>query len=287
MAWQRKIPFGYQIRNGELTLSSYEAAAVRQIFSLYNDSASYTQIAEAMMAQDIRYHRHTPDWNKNMVKRILENEKYLGANGYPQIIEEKEFIAVQLRKAEKNTFAPCPERIRPVREKAVCAKCGAVMARDRKSGGRACWRCQNPECKQSAYIEDEALLERIGQELTALAQTPSQLILPKPEPIQPSIQSVRVHNQLTHALNRADQSPEYMRALVLAAAEERYNDLPDPTPAHRMERLRTQLEAGWIGEDILKDLFQIAVAAVQIGQDGVVTLRLTHQTEPGKEAQAV
>lgn len=287
MAWQRKIPFGYRIQGGELTLHPGEADAVRQIFSLYNEGASYTQIAEAMMAQDIRYHRHTPDWNKNMVKRILENEKYLGADGYPQIIKEKEFLAVQLRKAEKNTFAPCPERIRPVREKAVCAYCGAIMVRDCKSGGRACWRCQNPECKRSVYIEDEALLERIRQELTALAQTPCMLTLPKPGPVQSSIRSVRVHNQLTHALNRADQSPEYMRALVLAAAEERYNDLPDPTPRYRMERLRVQLEAGWNDEKILKDLFQIAVAAVQIGQGGTITLRLAHQTELRKEVQAV
>ena len=287
MAWQRKIPFGYRIQGGELTLSSQEADAVRQIFSLYNDGASYTQIAEAMMAQDIRYHRNTPDWNKNMVKRILENEKYLGVDGYPQIIKEKEFLVVQLRKAEKNTFAPCPEHIRPVREKAVCAHCGAVMARDRKAGGRACWRCQNPECKRSVYIEDEAMLEQIKRELTTLAQTPSLLALPSAEPVQPSIQSVRVHNQLTHALNRADQSPEYMRTLVLAAAEERYNDLPDPTPRYRMERLRAQLEAGWIGEDTFEDLFQIAVTAVQIGQSGMVTLRLAHQTEPRKEVQAV
>ena len=38
-----------------------------------------------------------------MVKRILENEKYLGRNGYPAIIDEDMFCRANMRKKIKST----------------------------------------------------------------------------------------------------------------------------------------------------------------------------------------
>ena len=81
MAWQRKIPFGYMICGGLILPHPQEADAVRYIFGQYLAGASLLTIAEGMTRQDIRYHQHTAEWNKNMVKRILENAKYTGADG--------------------------------------------------------------------------------------------------------------------------------------------------------------------------------------------------------------
>ena len=82
MAWQRKIPFGYQIQNGRVACHPEEMDAVKAIFSHYLLGSSYNQIADAMTRQGVRYHQHTAQWNKHMVKRILENEKYLGIPGW-------------------------------------------------------------------------------------------------------------------------------------------------------------------------------------------------------------
>ena len=82
MAWQRKTPFGYMIQNGEIIRHPQERGAVRDIFARYLLGESYSQIAGEMERLGIRYHQHTPQWNKHMVKRILENERYLGAGGY-------------------------------------------------------------------------------------------------------------------------------------------------------------------------------------------------------------
>ena len=74
MAWQRKIPFGYAIRNGKEEIHPTEAQAVRDIFRAYLSGHSYSQIAREMERQGVKYHQHTDQWNKHMVKRILENE---------------------------------------------------------------------------------------------------------------------------------------------------------------------------------------------------------------------
>lgn len=88
MAWQRKTPFGYQIQNGRITCHPEEAESVRYIFSHYLLGNSYNQIADEMAQQGVRYHQHTAQWNKHMVKRILENERYLGLDGYAKPANE-------------------------------------------------------------------------------------------------------------------------------------------------------------------------------------------------------
>ena len=96
MAWQRKTPFGYMIQNGEIIICSVEADAVRSIFTHYLAGASYAKIAEEMSRGSIPYHQHTSKWNKHMVKRILENGRYLGTEVYPRLVSDEDFLAVQL-----------------------------------------------------------------------------------------------------------------------------------------------------------------------------------------------
>ena len=181
MAWQRKIPFGYQVQNGRINCHPEEAELVRAVFSRYLLGGSYSQIADEMTQQGVRYHQHTAQWNKHMVKRILENERYLGMDGYPQLVTDEEFLAVRLRRGEQNTYAPCPSEIIPIRDKAVCALCGEKMARDTKSRGRPRWRCKNPECGGSVYLDDSIILERVVQKLKVLAHSPECIRLPIPK----------------------------------------------------------------------------------------------------------
>jgi len=43
-------------------------------------------------------------WNKNMVCRVLENKKYIGENGYPQIVTAEDFEQAAYIKVERNTY---------------------------------------------------------------------------------------------------------------------------------------------------------------------------------------
>ena len=63
MAWQRTIPFGYQMRQGEIISNPAEADTVKDIFSRYLQGESLQHIAAALTAQGIRYHQHTDCWN--------------------------------------------------------------------------------------------------------------------------------------------------------------------------------------------------------------------------------
>ena len=100
MPKNRVIPFGYCMRNGEITAEPKEVYAVSTIFSEYLKGGSLLQIAKLMESEKIRYTADSDKWNKNMVKRIIENEKYLGNDKYPRIIDENIF-------KQANEKAPC------------------------------------------------------------------------------------------------------------------------------------------------------------------------------------
>lgn len=100
MKKNRNIPFGYCMINGKYAVNSAEATAVKQIFTEYSDGKSLNEIAAKMT---VPYHLDKPIWNKNMVKRVLENRRYIGECGYPQIIESQIFNDVQNIKSRKNT----------------------------------------------------------------------------------------------------------------------------------------------------------------------------------------
>ncbi|MDE7362490.1 MAG: recombinase family protein [Oscillospiraceae bacterium] len=107
MLKNRSIPFGYCMVNGKYALNVPEAEAVRKIFADYIGGKSLKTIAAEMT---IPYNMGKAVWNKNMVCRVLENKKYIGENGFPQIITTDDFKQSARIKAERNTYRkPAPQ----------------------------------------------------------------------------------------------------------------------------------------------------------------------------------
>ena len=101
MLKNRSIPFGYCMVNGKYALNAPEAETVRKIFAEYIGGKSLKTIATEMQ---IPYNTDKAVWNKNMVCRVLENKKYIGENGYPQIITAQDFEQAAYIKVERNTY---------------------------------------------------------------------------------------------------------------------------------------------------------------------------------------
>ena len=277
MAWQRKIPFGYGMENGAIVVRDAEATAVKSIYSLYRAGFSYSQIAGEMMRQGVMYHRHTGEWNKHMVKRILENEKYLGTADYPKIIGDEDFLTVRFLRQDKNTYAPYPESVLPLKGKCVCGCCGAGMARDTKQNGRPCWRCENSECGNHLYVEDKHLWEQVTDLLWILARRPHLLAEKEQAPDgHTNIDLLRVINEINHEFNRPEINIELLRMLIFAAASETYAMLPDPTPERKRQQWVERLGSRAVGVDSLRELFGDAVRALRIGENGALSLELTN-----------
>ena len=115
----RKRPFGYQMRMGEIIRNESEAKAVQDIFLQYTLGASLKEIAEQMSKTGPTYDTGK-SWNKNMVARILENPKYTGVDNYPKLVDIKLFEAAAEKRQTKQRL---PERT-PAQKalKRICSK---------------------------------------------------------------------------------------------------------------------------------------------------------------------
>ena len=70
---KRKLLYGYQIQNGELTVVKAEAAVVARVASLYLEGLSYQKLADLLNQEHIPFSKEVPVWDKHKVKRLLEN----------------------------------------------------------------------------------------------------------------------------------------------------------------------------------------------------------------------
>ena len=71
----RKQPFGYKMEFGEIVPQPQEAETVRSIYLQYLAGVSFKQLAEQLQTEDVPYDEDK-SWNKNMVARILEDDRY-------------------------------------------------------------------------------------------------------------------------------------------------------------------------------------------------------------------
>ena len=154
----RKMLYGYQIRNGALEIVPEEQRTVSMVFTLYNAGASYQAISDALNRQSIPYCREVPLWNKYKVKRLLENPRYTGKEGYPILVEADIFQAAQEKTAEKNARKqshgekPAIARLTPYFR---CA-CGGKMTRlggGWQDSGKLYLRCKG--CGNTAVTDME------------------------------------------------------------------------------------------------------------------------------------
>lgn len=114
---KRTIPYGYRIQDGKLMTCQEEALVVRQIVSQYLQGLSYRQIANLLNQNQVPYSADA-QWDKHKVKRMLENPRYIGADGYPIILDSQQFDAIQQKIREKTSCA----RTQPNREAVQIAK---------------------------------------------------------------------------------------------------------------------------------------------------------------------
>lgn len=283
MAWQRKTPFGYMVQRGEIAACPEEADTVQSIFSRYLAGLSYLKIAEELSAGAVPYHKHTPLWNKNMVKRILENAQYLGTDEYPRLVSNEDFLAVSLIRNSKTSYAHCPAAVNPIRERAVCAVCRGRLSRNTRSHGRPRWVCENPDCGTIVRASDDIILSHVHERLKQLASFPDLLTPPQASKVNAFSEAARIRNEINLCFNRGEINPDYIKSLIFAAAAEEYAALPDSSTAHELTMLRERLEEHSANETDLQELLEKAVTAIRIGGLDYIELELVNGQIIGKE----
>lgn len=154
----RTARYGYRIENGKPVIAEDERAVLEQICAWYRNGISLGNIAEKLNAAGVPYQPGETGWNKARLMRMLEDERYTGADGYPPIWSRETREALLQCKRQRNTQKQTDRKagIYCLPVPVVCADCGAKMRRtvNRWQSGGSLWVCTNKACHAVAHPID-------------------------------------------------------------------------------------------------------------------------------------
>ena len=241
----RKLPFGYQMRMGEIVRNEPEAKAVQDIFLQYTLGASLREIAEQMSKTDPTYDEGK-SWNKNMVARILENAKYIGADNYPELVNTTLFESAAEKRQTKQRL---PERT-PAQ----------------KALKRVCSKPPTPEIEQ-----------QVTHLLGRLAEQPERIMQPE-RTSKPTYTNTQA--ELDGVLNTQPLDEAAARSLICKLAQEQYDAIGNEE--YETARLRRLFTAFECTAELNAELLQSAVSAVLVTRQ-TVRLQLKNGQIIGKD----
>lgn len=217
MSKNRRIPFGYMMQNGIITTNPAEVLAVLTIFSEYMAGKSLLSIAINMKVP----YSENKIWNKNMVKRVLENEKYLSTDNYPQLISEDVFRKVNERKSAKATsLCIIPDELQEVRNLTVCKECSKRLFRTKAE----LWDCRNHDCRPFLFkMTDEMLTVAILNILNTVIANP--VLIEAEATVSEYIPTSEIlckQAEIDRAIDNGTKTAEEIRNDILRLAELKY-----------------------------------------------------------------
>lgn len=222
MAKNRRIPFGYQMKNGEIVTEPRELYAVSKIFADYLKGKSLLEISRSMQEEQIPYHPGEDfSWNKNMVKRILENEKYLGTETYPQLISADIFHRANNKKIKKATnICIVPDELKEIRSITLCAECRKRLFRNQNGT----WNCKTYRCSEFEYVAtDQMILSAVLNILNSAIANPSLLDVEAEMSVYtPNGEVVKQKNEISRLMDSTDIEYDRIKAAILELAELKY-----------------------------------------------------------------
>lgn len=242
MGSNRKHPFGYGMESGRIVVDPREAKLVRILFCRYDLGESLAILTDWVRQQGVPYDRDKP-WNKNMIARLLADERYLGQKGYPPIITAEKFYSV----ADKRSHRSVP----------VCQTDAQKLLR------------QKCEKKLTADAQQQVLFL-----LNWLTLYPNQIQTPLTANAEPG-RIGELEAVLEELLIQLPVDEQKARTQVLVLAAARYEALD--SNQYETERLRRIFRQAQPAADLDAELIRKTISKVHIMKNGTVQLELKNK----------
>ena len=245
MPKNRTIPFGFCMKNGEITTEPKEVYAVVTIFDEYLEGRSLSEIAKLMQTEKIRYNAVSDKWNKNMVKRIIENDKYLGNDTYPQLITDDIFKRANEKRVKKaTTLNLISEDLQAIRNVTYCLECGHKLSRIGGNSKYEKWDCRNPDCYKLEFrLTDQMIIGAVLNVLNSAIVNPSLLESGgEISTYSPTADIVRKQNEINHMTDSPQVDFDRVKAEIFRLAEMKYDCCTYNESPQKTEELRNLLE---------------------------------------------
>ena len=269
----RNIPFGYRYQNGVLAIHPQESQNVQAVFAAYLSGEPLSKIAAHLTAKLVEYLPGRCQWDKARVKRILDNDKYIGAGNFPQLISEKQFQMAHQKKESANTNRQSvDEDIKLFKGMTHCHHCGCLMVRrmDSRMEHPVTWRCA--QCGYFLPLPDEEFKQRVFRLQKKLVDKPFLAEKEEGEIPVTSMEARRLTNEIFRKLDSGDFSEDELVDLALQCGLKNYEAIT--SARHITDRLTaTLLHAGSLSA-FDRTLFEKTVSEIHLTRKGEILLKL-------------
>lgn len=219
----RKILYGYIVQGGQYILHSEESLVVRRVFSDYTLGLSYQKISDSLNHDQIPYSPEDTLWNKHKVKRLLENERYIGDEHYPPIVEKETFAEVRTLIHEKSNprTSKTPAAITDLFPLLRCSDCHERIETIWEDSDSLRLRCEH--CDTAILLSANQLL-RVTARQTAIHKEQGEIAY------EPSGELIKFSNEINRKLEQ-DTDPTEVIELILKGVAIRYDCCTIHAPA--------------------------------------------------------
>ena len=250
---QRHTPLGYQIQNGKAEIEPETAELVKEVFNAYLAGTSTYRIAKDFTQRGILNASHKPSWNHGSIGKILENQKYLGDEFYPPLIERSIFEQVQIRRkqrvkelgrvAQPNSFINQSVWSNLL----VCGECGQPYRKYTEKGKHPKWRCKhyihhNRVLCRNRFLSEEQLEQAFIQAINQVIGNPDYLNPNFKElPLTESTAERKLTTQINNLLAEPSCDAQAVKQLALQRAAEQYRNIRVDDRAYQNEKIADAL----------------------------------------------
>ena len=270
MKKKRYFPFGYRMAGGQIEIVPEESSLLQNLFDNYLKGASLIKLAETAQQTGIKFRENTERWNKNMIARMLDDERYWNDGGFPPIVSKEIGSAITALRKQKTT-SQCP--IQFIKKKLVCCICGENINRNGKNAPRIRWDC--PKCGwYFGPITDNELKQAVTEKLLAVCRNP-QVAEPDQQPTNNlSIQAARLTNEINQLLSQREVDADRLLPLILECAAEKYKTCGIKESDHLTIRIKALFQEHSNDEGLDRELFEQTVKQVIPQPDGSIRFQL-------------
>ena len=266
----RYFLFGYQIVQGKIVAKTSEKELVAEIYQKYLQGWSIKQLALYAEQSGIPYRENSNGWNKNMITRILEDERYWNGKQYPPIIsKELAEKVIQLKKSKATPYS----NLRFVQKKMICPVCGKRLNRNSQKHPVIFWDCKGCQ-NRFGPISDNELQQAGTEKLLAVCRNPQMT-----EPAQStnnslSIQAARLTNKINQLLDQREVDTDRLLPLILECAAEKYKTCSIKESDHLTIKIKALFQEHSNDEELNRELFEQTVKQVILQPDDSIKFQL-------------
>lgn len=282
----RTLLYGYNKRQFRFYPNETESAVVKRIFDDYISGLTLQKIADRLTAEQVVYYKDKISWNKHMVRRILENSRYAGDEGYPAIVTRTVFEQANEKRLKKGGDRETDsEQEKYFKSHTVCKQCGGRFTRRRNwSQTHEKWCC-TCGCKNDIYIDDKLFYEQIISILSRVTETPEILRISSVpnETYSPTLDVIRAEKETDRMAERKNIDFLPIKKAIYSNVSDKFDCCTLDTAKAFNDLLVRYFSEKKPSDDIDLQTLRYTVDKIFINKNGTVKIKFINGAEISKE----